>query len=70
MSATNLEKEVELIDSAIEMSIIVGYMGANVHPSKIEIWDRLIKEHCVFGLAVLERGDVQNHLHFQVVVCA
>lgn len=61
---------VVLTDSILELSVTIGYLGADVHPDKIHQLDLLIREHCVSGLVAMERGNLEAHLHFQMVVRA
>lgn len=60
-------KEVNLTDDILEMSVTVGYKGADISPLDIHKLDRLLNEHCLSGVVALEREDTKNHLHFQMV---
>lgn len=51
--------DIVLADSVLEL-----YLGSDIRPNKINKLDLLIREHYVAGLVALERGDVENFLHF------
>lgn len=61
---------VEDVDHVLEMSIHVGYLGADVKAVGIDKMHQLLSDECISGLVAMERGEVENHLHFQMVVRA
>lgn len=61
---------VSLVDFVLELSIMVGYIVGDIHANEIRNLDLLIREHCVSRLVAMERGNLQSHLHFQMVVRA
>lgn len=62
--------DIVLPNSILELSVTIGYLGVDVCLEEINKLDLLIHDHCVAGLVALERGDVENSLHFQMVVHA
>lgn len=52
------------------MSVTVGLLGENVIKSNIQKLVCLLREHCMAGVVTLEKGDIENRLHFQMVYTA
>lgn len=60
-------KEVELINNVIDMSVTVSFKGANVTKFDIEKLNMLLNDYCLADVVALERDDIENRLHFQMV---
>lgn len=60
-------REVDLNDDVLDMSLTIGLKGVDVCKTNIEKLNRVLEEHYIAGLVALERGDIENRLHFQMV---
>lgn len=47
----------------LDVSIIVGFLGAHVIKIDIGKLYHLLHEHCMVGFVSLEHGDTKSHLH-------
>lgn len=60
-------KVVDLSNNVLDMSVTMGFRGANIVKSDILKLEWLLWEHCLVGVIAIERGDIENRLHFQMV---
>lgn len=66
----NDRKEVEMTTTVLELSVTVGYVGADVKKDEIQNLHRLMQDHCLSGVVSLERGDKRTYLISNVFFCA
>ncbi|CAM6109417.1 unnamed protein product [Calypogeia fissa] len=59
-----------LLDLSTRLSITVGYLGADVHERELDFLHKLPVEKCEAGMVALEKGEKENHLHFQTICIA
>lgn len=63
--------ETDASTQILEMFVTIGYLGADVKPEEMDKLHKFFKEVCkCVSLVAMERGEVENHLHFQMIVRA
>lgn len=41
------EKDTQMVNNVLELSVKIGSLGAHVNPQEIKLMESLLQEHCV-----------------------